>query len=155
MISNNTWSNNHDSKNFSSTIPRSIFQAFQINRWKTICLFRMCDIIVSMYAKLLNIWTMKTYRTIDQYCSKWSTLEYFSILPHITIFRLTISVNFDHTICSMQSDSYSPTDHLTTENTSNRHSILCYSLHSTTLHTSTPSHYPPTNPIGQHWPYHM
>ena len=91
----------------------------------------------------------KTHRTVTEYCATRKILPHYTLLPHPTIFRPTLSVNVDHTICSMQSDSYSPTGHLTAENTSNCHSILSYSLHSTTLHTSTPSHYLPTNPIGQ------
>ena len=97
----------------------------------------------------------KTHQMVIQYCATWSTLLHCTLLPHLTIFRPTLSVNIDHTICSMPTDSYSPTDHSTAENTSNRYIIMCYSIHSTIFHTSTPSHYLPTNPIGQHWPYHM
>ena len=81
------------------------------------------------------------------------------IITHFYLISLSpdwpYTVNIDHTICSMQSDSYSPTDQSNTENPSNRHSVLCYSSHSTLLRTSTSSHYLPTGHIGQHWPYHM
>ena len=97
----------------------------------------------------------KTHQTATQYCATRSTLQHYVLLPHLSISRLTISVNIDHTICSMQSDAYSPTDLLTAENPSNHHSERCYSSHSTTLRTSTSSLYLPTDHIGQHWPYHM
>ena len=97
----------------------------------------------------------KTHQTATQYCATRSTLQHYVLLPHLSISRLTISVNIDHTICCMLPDAYSPTDLLTTENPSNRHSLLCYSSHSTTSRTSTSSHYLPTDHIGQHWPYHM
>ena len=77
------------------------------------------------------IYPPKTHQTKTQYCATWSTLLHYALLPHLIISRLTISVKIDHTICSMQSDSYSPTDHLTAENTSNRYIIMCYSIHST------------------------
>ena len=64
----------------------------------------------------------KTHQTATQYCATRSTLQHYVLLPHLSISRLTISVNIDHTICCMLSDAYSPTDLLTTENPSNRHS---------------------------------
>ena len=45
----------------------------------------------------------------------------------------------------MQSDSYSPTDPSTSENTSKRHPLLCYLVHSTSLCTSTSFGYLPTD----------
>ena len=97
----------------------------------------------------------KIHQTTTQYYATQATLQHYALLPHLTISRLTISVNIDHTICSMQSDAYSPTDQLTTEYPSNRYSVLCYSSHSTLLRTSTSSHSLPTDHIGQYWPYHM
>ena len=99
--------------------------------------------------------TPKTHQTVTQYYATQATLHYYALLPHLTISRLTTSVNIDHTICSIQSDAYSPTDLLTHENPSNHHSERCSSSHSTTLRTSTSSHYLPTDHVGQHWPYHM
>ena len=49
--------------------------------------------------------------TVIQYCATQAILQHNALLPHLTISRLTISVNIDHTVCSMQSDSHSPTDH--------------------------------------------
>ena len=71
----------------------------------------------------------KTHQTVTQYYATQATLQHNALLPHLTISRLTILVNIDHTICSMQSDAYSPTDHLTAENPSNRHSVLCHSVY--------------------------
>ena len=85
-----------------------------------------------------------------------ATINYITHFYPISLSsRLTISVNIDHTTCIMQSDTYSPTDHLTAENASNGHSILCNLVQSTTQRTSTSSHYFSTDHIGQHWPYHM
>ena len=99
--------------------------------------------------------TTENSSNVTQNCATQAILQHNAFLPHLTISRLTISVNIDRTICIMQSDSYSPTDHLTAENPSNQHSLLCNSVHSTILRTSTSSHYLPTDHMGQHWPYHM
>ena len=64
----------------------------------------------------------------------------FSYLPTDRYFRST----FDHSMYH-ESDSYSPTAHSTIENKSNRHPLLCYLVHSTSLCTSTSFCFFPTD----------
>ena len=88
----------------------------------------------------------KTHQTITNYCANWSILPHYALLPHLAIFRLTVTSSQPLAVpCTMQSDSYSPTDPSTFENTSNHHQLLCYWLHSTSLCTFTSFSYLPTD----------
>ena len=77
----------------------------------------------------------------------------FSYLPTDRYFRSTFGRSMYH-----ESDSYSPTANSTIENTSNRHPLLCYLVHSTSSCTSTSFSYLPTDryfrSIFDHSRYH-